>query len=317
MENAMRIYGAGGAGINVASRFLGAQQAGLARPIVSLVDTSRSNIAQSVPDECCYILKDLDGSGKVRAENHEQIANEIKSILLAHKPGDFNVVVFSAAGGSGSVIGPLIVSELLERGHPIVCVVVGSDESTITATNTLKTLKTLEAIAQQRQAPVVMTYDHNLRGQPRSAQDDSMNYIIACLALLSSRTIAELDSKDVANFLRFDRTTSVSARLAVLDIVKNSSDLGNNDVISVASILESPNEPGITVVPEYHCAGYTKLPMEGVRSLHYAISITPVTRIASMLNETLRGLDEVRQSRVATATIIGKDDKVQNTGLIL
>ena len=314
----IRIYGCGGAGINIASAFQGANEEGVATPVVSYIDTSRSNLTVNTPDEACYILKDLDGSGKIRAENHVQISNEIKSILLGHKPLDFNVVVFSCSGGSGSVIGPLLVAELLARDEAVVCVVVGSDESSITANNTLKTLKSLEAIARRSEKPVVMNYNHNSRGTPRSAQDAAMQYVVACLSLLCYKNIAEMDTKDVSNFLRFDRTTSVPAQLALLEIVKHADDIDPRSTpISIASIMQSADEPGINIVPEYHCAGYAKLPMSGVSSLHYVISVEPVNKIAGMLSDTLRGLDEVRQSRVATTSIVGKDDVAHGTGLIL
>lgn len=91
----------------------------------AFIDTSRSNLTPEIPEEKIYILDNTDGSGKVRRENHAQISSSIKHILQSQQPGEFNIVVFSASGGSGSVLGPLIVSELLARGLPVVVLTAG------------------------------------------------------------------------------------------------------------------------------------------------------------------------------------------------
>jgi len=133
----IRIYGCGGAGINLTSHFINLPADGnYAEVLAAMVDTSRSNISTDIAEDLCYILPEVDGSGKVRKENHEVIGGVVKQILLQHKPEDLNVVVFSGSGGSGSVIGPLITKELLSREHSVICVMVGSDESAITCTNT-------------------------------------------------------------------------------------------------------------------------------------------------------------------------------------
>lgn len=96
----LTIYGCGGAGVNATLNFdSGKVEPGQAEIKCGYVDTSRSNLRAGISEDQVYILPNVDGSGKVRAENHVEIANTIKQILVQIEPGDFNVCVFSASGG--------------------------------------------------------------------------------------------------------------------------------------------------------------------------------------------------------------------------
>lgn len=99
----LRLYGCGGAGTNCASYFDKADvelSGSVGAEIHAVyVDTSRSNIKASINPEHVCVLDNVDGSGKIRSENANLIAENVRQILLKHKPMDLNVVVFSAAGG--------------------------------------------------------------------------------------------------------------------------------------------------------------------------------------------------------------------------
>ena len=102
MSNAgrLRIYGAGGCGINIAANFKSSgkeNEPGHSFPLPVFIDTSRSNLPENLSDEDVALIEDLDGSGKVRRENSEVISRNIKNIMQKFPPGDFNVVVFSAS----------------------------------------------------------------------------------------------------------------------------------------------------------------------------------------------------------------------------
>jgi hypothetical protein len=96
----LRIMGCGGAGVNAAYQFNQASdEPNCARILPGYIDASRSNLHPDMRTEDIYVLPNVDGSGKIRKENHKEISNVIKQILLQIEPGDFNVVVFSASGG--------------------------------------------------------------------------------------------------------------------------------------------------------------------------------------------------------------------------
>ena len=317
----MRIYGAGGFGINIGSYFepaSGTIEPGHSAPHPVYVDTSRSNLHEDINPAHLFIMEDVDGSGKVRKENHEEISKNIKSLLQAHKPLDMNVVVFSASGGSGSVFGPLIVGELLSRGLPTICVVVGSDESNITALNTLNTLKSLEAIANKHSLPVVMFYKHNSPDIKRSVIDTDCRALIARISVLASKRNRELDSKDIQNWLQFNRTTAVKPRLALLEVYHSNEELLQaTQPVSIASLYEDADTPPLTVVPEYHCAGYPREAIKNLVVMHYTITVNGVHLISKMCQERINELDKARQSRVNHDLIYSKDDVMSDDGLIL
>ena len=72
MTNKVRLYGCGGAGVNIVSNYATrGKEPGCAELIPSLIDTSASNLrSREVPEESVYQVEGLDGSGKIRSENH-------------------------------------------------------------------------------------------------------------------------------------------------------------------------------------------------------------------------------------------------------
>ena len=320
LQGSIRLYGCGGLGVNIVSYFepcAGQALEGHAVAHPCYVDTSRSNIDPGLSDDRIFIMDAMDGSGKVRRENHEEISKNIRTIIQTHQPQDFNVVVFSASGGSGSVIGPLIMSELLTRGLPVVGIVVGSDESTITANNTIGTLKSLEAIAQKTGQPVVISYEQNQHGVKRSDVDAACHHVIGALSLLSSRRNREMDTKDIANWVQFHRTTSVKPRMALLDVYRNNKDVENIVApISIASLYADPDAPTIQVTPEYHCAGYPRDNVAGFEVMHYVITIDAVANIGRTIQQRIVELDQQRNSRVRVDPLVNDHDVVGDDGMV-
>lgn len=320
-QGQLRLYGCGGFGINIVSHFdaaAGKTEPGYSTPHPVFIDTSRSNLSTGLNQEHVFILENVDGSGKVRRENHEEITRTVKHIVNTHKPLDFNVVVFSASGGSGSVIGPLILAELLSRKLPVVCIVVGSDESAITAQNTMNTLKSLEAIAEKNQLPVVMYYEHNDREVKRSEVDVACRYAIGTISILVSRQNAELDSKDISNWVQFSRTTSVKPRLAVFDVyTKNAEADEAREPVAIVSLYTSPDEPVLNVVPEYHAAGYPRVIPKNFERAHFVITVEPVQVISKKLLTTIGDLDTARRSRVNHTSLVSDADNVTDDGMVL
>ncbi len=313
----LRIYGAGGTGVNIASYFNNAsKEPNCADLKVCYIDTSRSNIDSNMNDEDIFVLPGVNGSGKFRAENAGDIDNVTKKIVLDYPPENFNVVVFSASGGSGSVIGPLIMRELLSRGESAVAVVIGGDESVIEANNTLNTLKTLEAISQKADKPLVMYYEHN-EGK-RSAIDSQVQLAISALAVLASQENKHLDSMDISNWLNFSKTTTVQPQLAQLEIYVDAETANKvQDPISVVSIYEDADQDTLKSVPEYAAVGYLSSKPDRFDQFHYLISIDQVSNIASTIQSTLSEYQTRRDSRVKQGSIVSKGDSVSDNGLIL
>ena len=315
----VRIFGCGGLGLNFAANYLKSQGGdGFAAIDPAFIDTSRSNLTPEIPEEKIYILDNTDGSGKVRRENHAQISSSIKHILQSQQPGEFNIVVFSASGGSGSVLGPLIVSELLARGLPVVVLTAGSSESNITANNTVNTLKSLAAISKKESAPVVTYYLHNGGDNTRSAVDKKLAFATSCLSYLASRQNAELDTKDVSHWLRYNHSTEVAPQLSLLDIfIDQKSAKSITDPISVASLYADRDQPHLTdPVPDYSATGYFQHKVQDIEEIHFVISTQHLGATYEKLEETRNDYNARRDSRVQTRKIVDLDE-AQDDGLVL
>lgn len=321
----VRLYAAGGCGMNIGAaleEFRDKTEAAFAALDIVYVDTSKSNMRPEIDAKNCYLLEDIDGSGKVRSENHQVISTHVRAILQRFQPADLNIVMHSSAGGSGSVIGPLLVSELLESGVPTIVVTIGSADTVLDAQNTLKTLKSYEAIARMRQAPVIMTYIQNSTALSRDDADTHATSTIMALCVLFSRQNHELDSKDLFNFLRYDRVTSFPVQLASLTLIEGSQQVGNlGNIITVASLVKPQSPSALPEMPEVQYVGY--LPADASNKilanapLHFITSDGILPEAAARLNKLLTDQSKAQAARVSKASILSTSDQSTGTGLVL
>ncbi len=321
----IRVFACGGAGVNIAhtlEAYRTAQDASVAAIETIYVDTSRSNAHSDVAAEHVYHLEGLDGSGKIRKENHQEIAKRTRDILQKHAAGDLNIVIHSAAGGSGSVIGPSIVSELLDKKAAVIVLTVGSADTRLDADNTLKTLKSYEAIAAVRNAPVVMMYQQNSRDNKRETVDVTLRTAVVCLAILWSGNNRELDSKDLFNFLNFHVPTTYKPQLAHLTLVGPEEVLENSGaVISVATLATVGQETAITPMPEVQYVGYIAddAPTQILSNtpLHFFVTDGITEEVGALLNSTLKNSEAQQHARVQKDGLLTDADQPTSTGLVL
>lgn len=329
MKKNVRMYGCGGAGINLVSKYVHAgDEPGVANLMVAFVDTSRSNLAKLGldSDDNLFVVKkadgdEADGSGKERAEHHVAMANQVKALLQQFPPEAFNIVVFSASGGSGSPVGSIILAELLHRGLPAVAVVVGSHESEKTASNTVKTMKTLENIATKSELPVVMSYHINMEGTKRSDVDHQARLMIGSLSYLASGENDGLDSTDIKRFVQYPDRNSGNVQLHTLDVFYGPDEVNTvESPLAIASLYANPDAHDLTVKPEYNTDGY---PPAGCQllmsfpSMHLVIRSDEVGKIFKHATSVLDEIESRHRARVKQESILGKDDNIAASGLVL
>jgi hypothetical protein len=317
----LRLYGAGGAGTNIIGSWHsmdGNADVGTAKCHIAYADTSRSNLPAEVDDSKVFLLADKDGSGGVRRENHTDIGRNVPGLLQKHPPGDLNVVCFSAAGGSGSVFGPLIIKELIKAKAPVVAIVIGSEESAIRRANTLNTLKSLDNIARKSGVPVVIAYFHNSPETKRSEVDIKCRYVLATLAVLASRQNRELDMADLANWLEFTKVTAVEAQLSLLHVYSKAEDVDSaSSPISIASLLKDGDQQSYSIMPEYSTAGFPREKIANFEQLHFVITVDGIRTIDKMLNEKLGDAHKQVSARVKHDSIVKHTDLVTEDDLVL
>lgn len=327
MSTKLRVFACGGFGVNIASelgQFEGKVNKGYADMDICYIDTSRSNMLgkKLLNEEKLYILEGIDGSGKKRDQNYGVLSESAKDILHQYKPSSINIVLHSASGGSGSVIGPILVSELIKRNELVIPVIVGSNASRIEVENTLKTLKSYESISKKCDHPIVACYKENSKENPRGKVDNEVTTLIMLLAVLFSGQNRELDKADLNNFINYHKVTDFQPKLNYLDFWSMGVSLEKGtSLVTVATLCDDDNSPELDVPVEYQCVGYVldenkdvlhvKLPIHaGVVSGYFNIR-------ASELESKLSQFKEARQV-VVEKSIIGKEiHDTTDEGLIL
>lgn len=119
---------------------------------------------------------------------------------------------------SGSVIGPVLARELARRKKRVVIVVVADTMSETDATNTMKTLQTLEAICQQNNIYMPMMPFNNT-GIGRNKVDITITHRVQQLVYLMTLAAHEVDRNDRLNFLNGTKTVSAKPGLRLLHVV--------------------------------------------------------------------------------------------------
>lgn len=323
----VRLYACGGGGINMGSKIdklAPSNSDAFAQLEVFYTDTSKSNLHASIAEEKVYLIDGLDGSGQVRKENHVSISERVRDILQTFKPVDLNIVLSTGGGGSGSVIAPSIVSELLAKDFPTIVICIGDDSTKKYTENTLNTIKSYDHIATKlRQKPVVMFYLQNSPEMTRARVDERVQALVASLCLLYSRRNAELDSKDLYNWLNYQNVTSHHAGLAALTIMDsinpaNLSKLGN--LISIATLTTNEVEPALPIRPEVQYVGYANDAFssgEFLAPYHYITSDGIFADVAAQLSGVLKEADEQSAARLRKTSISSNADQATDNGLVL
>lgn len=313
MTPKIRLYACGGAGLNIASKL----NQDLAD--ICYIDTSEANLNGQFDPDKVYRFEGLSGSGGFRAQNYKVIAPLINQILDLFVPGDFNIVLFSADGGSGSITGPLILRALLEEKATAVSVVVGSDHSKVAVTNTINTFKTLENHALQTQVPVVMSYHENRTGVPMSVVDGDVLFVLESLCLLANQNHHGLDLMDVTNWTQFNKVTPVKPQLAGLTVTDDRKYATSvQEPITILSLYSEPDRVSAFSTPFHAKAGFPRNEvLTGDEQIHYIVNLPLIEEINKNLAERETELNRAHGSYRQRKALTDSYDDVTPDGTVL
>jgi hypothetical protein len=323
------IYGTGGAGIGI-TKYFEADRAKRIPGYASLhpvyLDTSKASTF-GVPEQHFYHLEKepgetADGSGGVRSEHGSTIIEYTREILQRFKPKKWNIVVHSTTGGSGSVMGPSIVSELLAMGQNVIVFTVGGDDTLNYIKNTISVLSGYGSMAELRERPVVLRYLQNGLDGTIEDVDRKIQLDISCLAVLLSGQNKNLDSRDIANVLDFSRkgVTSYGPQVAVLHIQQGKLEIGDRSIISLATLNDSLNNTRVSQPVEFQRVGVPMYVNEEQKDLkfplHYAITDGFVDIVMRNLRKQRDEFALKADSRVVRNKLTTGKEKVAANGLV-
>lgn len=310
MSKTCVLYGCGGAGINVTAHYLGAAIDDRFTTFLPVaLDTSRSNLTENkFPEDKTYLIPNMDGAGGYRALA-AAVKPHIEPMITNHPPGDLNIVVFSGGGGSGNVIGTLVASHLISKGHDVVVIVLQCGHNKVHLTNTQKALESLKGVAVSNNINIAIL---PVSLDSESKQNQCAWSHIGSLSLLWSGNVRRLDSQDLHHFLHHEVHTGVKGVLTNLFITTNPSEvLEYEQPLSIASIYRDSNMDRVQPTCIYHTHGFNDLEHNAFDQIHYCLSEVELADYVKSVNEGLSKFEEKVKS-VAKADIgistTGADD---------
>jgi hypothetical protein len=346
MSNTMIIHHCGGAGLNIARYLQGAglanQGSGFCNVVSRFIDTSDNNLGDLPADTFWKVTSDsfdnstIDGSGGERRTNVAAISSNILKYLdsvgyVNEVVGEYHVVIFSGSGGSGSVLAPLLISNLRKRDIPVLAIMVGDSSNGLSCRNTLNTMATMEQISKVVAGkPIGMLYYNNdaVDGTDASGKENNVNAdIYRALTVMSvylSGDNGDIDSKDMINFLSPDRysTISIAPNLYTIRIhtggpVKNN----KGEINLIGRTLTLPdNKSAPDVVLLQHKYGTVSDPnvLEQVGDLlpiHMVLTADSLKDEHAMLTTTVNEYDIIMNS-IKSSSLSGADEATDN-GLVI
>jgi len=328
MEKAkLRIYGCGGCGINLAKQLTVPNAVGYPAVEKTFLDTSHSNVTEE-DNANTFVVAGMSGAGKNRAVAHQAAYDQVVEMLKTFKPGTTNLVLFSTSGGSGSVIGPLVAAELARRQVPAICLVVGSTISAKETDNTLKTLATLQNLASKTaKNPILISYYENItNGEEGSRNINTRTKVDARvlddatrMALLMGEQHLELDRADIANFICYNKVTSVPPQLVDVVITSDVSRLDTlkGKMISTASVIPNADSEQISGSQLYSTVGYypkeilDSMPDEKL-SLHFATTAVQreprIAKLKEKVADFTRAASALVEEASKTTEVAGEEE---------
>lgn len=302
------IFCPGGAGIGVGKYFesdRAKEIPGYARVHPYYMDTSKAS-KYGVPEKYFYHLEaapgeDAEGSGGIRSEHGNAIIQRTQEILQKFPPKKWNIVVHSGAGGSGSVMGPSIVSELLAMGQHVVVFVIGADDTFNFIKNTISVLSGYSSTTTLRERGLVLRYLHNGVDGTIEEVDQQIQQDISCLAVLFSGQNRNMDTRDVYNVFDFARkgVTTFSPQVGVLHIGKGKLDLGNRNIITLATLNDSLNNTRVDYPVEFQRVGVPMFVNGEEKKMKYPLNFAVIDGFLDVVVKKLRKQKNEFESRAA------------------
>ena len=332
-KTTLRIYGCGGTGINILKEIMTKNESetnGFSEIKPVFLDTSESNIDHSVmTDDNTYFYDSndtqgnkLDGSGMDRSANHAVIAARPVEILHKFKPGNINVVIHSTSGGSGSVIGPVLVSELIRKEQSVIVVLVGSFGCKKEAVNSVNTLKSYQSISTKRGVPIQASYFENNINNTMDMVNQEVMTLVGLVSIFFSGNNKSLDSADLNNLLDYRKVVgSYDPQLAYLNVFAKEIKLNKDQgVIGVVSLTKEGTSHNCGIHVDYHTFGYMNqdvLPVfENVLPLHMVSISGWFHPVMTKLESEIKAFDAAKQA-ISTKTIAFNLEDSTDEGLIL
>lgn len=225
---------------------------------------------------------------------------------------------------SGSVIGPVLVSELLARNESVIVIMIGSTTCEKEIRNSIDTIMSYQGISNTRGKAVVAHYFENSKQTPMAENDSIIRVNCLILAATWSGENLGLDSKDLDNFLNYERVSKYQPSLTGLKITSSimpPAILSKGQAVSsVISLIREGEDADPGMVVGYHSFGTVSEAASEAISIPTPLHLHTVqgyfTDVVAALQEKLAHAEELyRVNPVASLNISGAN--VRDDGMVL
>lgn len=266
MENKIIAHIFGGAATRISDKVLrhvAVNKPGFPKWEFHYGDTSQANYSKIEPLGDLTLIKSklsgasgmIDGSGADRASNLEDISLGIESYVnkhkfLEHRSGEYHLVFFSASGGTSSVMGPLLIKDLMSKDINVIGICIGDSSTAVSNRNTLNTIASLDNIARNLNKSLSLIYFNNYtecKDNIKEGEEIVNNKLKNSLSILSvflSGCNSDIDNKDMEIFIEQMRYSAykVPAGLMRIMLVNKEIKLGDGVKATMVRSLTTGNE---------------------------------------------------------------------------
>lgn len=279
-KSKVAVYFCGGTGLNIGKNMSDLEAD------VCFLDTSDRNVTELHDKSKVFLTKNTVGAGKNRAYILPIVRPQIGNVLSRFPAADFNIVVFGTSGGSGNILGSLLVSEMLKANETVIVVGASGIESTEVVNNSLDAIKTLEGVSMNRGKVVPMVHVINGVGVPYAVTNNEVDFYIRALCDLASQEHERLDVKDIENWVNFTNKVDIQPQLCELKIFDNRKEASTvNEMLSVASLFTDEAQEVPFGSPFVRTTGIAKKGDIIADQLHFIINSIGIEEIVKSLED--------------------------------
>ena len=233
----IKIFGCGGAGINIMRSYL---ERGAFKDDIEYIglDTSDRDSFESEKVAFEYVAGTF-GSGGDTSLNSEKYPAFLKKVVTQHGPGDIAIVIYSGSGGTGPAMGPSLHYTLLEMNIPTISIVVGDMSNINGATNTVGALLNLNSHTSLGH-PVLYSYRENGNGRTEGQVNDDIRSVIDVLYVMFSDKNHRIDKMDIHNFFFYNNVVKAAPTLSCVEILSNGGEKNySNNAVAALSMFDN------------------------------------------------------------------------------
>jgi len=289
----LAIYCAGAFGIKSGTRTPGRN----ADTRITYIDTSEANLTTDIDESKVYRIPipaqngqvQRGGAGQDRRRATQAALPHMKPLLEQFVPGEFNILIASSSGASGSSVMALLAREMIRRDQSFMIITVGELSTPKYLINTKDTFASLENLCISLKRPIVMSYFENAPGVLPSRVDEDVQFVIEAIQALTTQFNEDLDATDIHNWLNYQNVTHIPPQLSTVTIADTAKAASAVlEPITTLSLFTNRDDYRVIGTPIYTKAGYPAEPLvadHNHNELHYVINTISVDEISKRIKE--------------------------------